>query len=300
MSQGNDDQASGERHDLPQIPFGTFSKPLDELLQAMANKIKYEWPTHLAVGREAGHVLEGLVRIARNTYKTVIYLCSDDPGARLGEAEFCLSAPPLARTILDSAVSVIFMFQDLPARSSWFLKSGWKEIHQQHQRLHATYAGRPEYEDWLKSWAAFDDSFRDDARVTPEEAADPARIPYWPNLGQMLRNQDLSIDPFDYLDYLNQWYYRELSSASHLSWPGLANRAWLLLLPLGEDRTRLLDKTRSDQALTTIAMILVLLSELEINLRFGLDEKLKYVWTILTTTFEAMRDLYNARYATRL
>ncbi len=43
----------------------------------------------------------------------------------------------------------------------------------------------------------------------------------------------------------------------------------------------MLDKSRSDDVVTTITLVVALLSELEIEFRFGLSDRLKFVWGII-------------------
>jgi hypothetical protein len=95
---------------------------------------------------------------------------------------------------------------------------------------------------------------------------------------------------------MNAWFYRELSSASHLSLPGLMDRARHLLEENDEARQRGLDKYRSDCMFTTLTLLLALISELEIGLRLNLAERCKYLWVLLDVWGPA-QELYAERYA---
>jgi hypothetical protein len=61
-----------------------------------------------------------------------------------------------------------------------------------------------------------------------------------------------------------------------------------------------LDESRSDDVFTTITLVVALLSELEIEFRFGLTDRLKYVWGIIQEYWGEAKDLYTRRYGTAL
>lgn len=63
---------------------------------------------------------------------------------------------------------------------------------------------------------------------------------------------------------------------------------------------RVLDKSRSDDVFTTITLLVTLLSELEIEFRFGLSDRLKFLWGIIQEYWGEATDLYSRRYSTAL
>ena len=100
--------------------------------------------------------------------------------------------------------------------------------------------------------------------------------------------------------YLNDWFYRELSSASHLSWPGFAHRAAHLLNPDEGQRQNRLRKYKSDCVMTSLVLVLALLSEIECEFRYGRSERLRYVWKLLAGFSGEADEVYKLRYADRL
>ena len=122
-------------------------------------------------------------------------------------------------------------------------------------------------------------SLKQEAAITPAEEASPKLIQWFPNPGKM--PVQTAGWRQDYLRYLNDWFYRGLSAESHPSLNGFGKRAGFLFAPSPEDRRRVLDKSRSDDVFTTITLVVALLSELEIEFRFGLSDRLKYVWGII-------------------
>lgn len=281
---------------ITRIPFGTIRSQLEELLVAVGNKLEREWPRKWSAYPEGAVVLRGTVAITENTYHTVRILCADPHPHPSVKPEFVVSVPPLARTVLDSLFTVVFLFEDLPVRIKWYLKSGWRELYEEHQRYRQSYGSDPMWSDWLTKRAAFIDQMKADWGITPNEQTNPSIIPWWPNPGQMTRDKRTSQTRTDYLTYLNDWFYRELSADSHLSWPGLARRSMHFLNEDREQRDRDLDKFRSDCFTVTIALTLAVLSEIQIELGYDLADRLKYIWGVLKPGFLMVKELYKYRY----
>ncbi len=99
---------------------------------------------------------------------------------------------------------------------------------------------------------------------------------------------------------LNDWFYRNLSSDSHLSWSGYARRFSNFIDADEKDRTNRLMKYKSDCVMTTISLVLALLSEIECEMRFDLSVRLKYVWGILSNFYGEAKELYELRYLNKL
>ena len=282
------------------LPFGTIRPQLEEVLIAVGNKLEREWPQKWHAYSEAAVMLRGTVAVTENTYHTVRILCADPHPHPSVRPEFVVSVPPLARTILDSLFTVVFLFEDLPERIKWYLKSGWRELYEEHQRYQQTYGTDPTWKDWLAKQSWFVDQMKVDWGITPDEQTSRSKIPWWPNPGQMTRDPQTSQARTDYLRYLNDWFYRELSSDSHLSWPGLARRSMHFLNKGREQRDRDLDKFRSDCLAVTIALVLAILSEIQVELEYDLAQRLKYIWGVLKPGFLMIRELHEYRYENSL
>lgn len=283
------------------LPFDTIRDQLDTLHVAVANKIEREWPTQWSAYGEGAVVLQATVKVAANTYNSVRYLCAEKPPDPARKLEYAVSVSPLSRTILDSLFNVVFLFEDFPSRIQWYLRSGWREIHDEHDRHDRAYGTDPEWAEWLAGLRAFVERSRASWYVTEEEAADPSSIRWWPIPGQMLRSADLLDANRDFLQYLHDWFYRMLSSESHLALPGLMRRAVHLLHSEDrEERDLNLDKYRSDGSVTTIILLLALLTECHLGLGYDLGERCKYLWTMLSDSFPPAKEIYTLRYEQRL
>ena len=274
---------------------------MDTLLAATTNKIEREWPPSLNVpfGREFFH---GTMEVAINTYKTVRWICADKPKDLSRRVEYSLSVPPLNRTILDSLFNVVFMLEDLSSRCSWFCKSGWREEKERLNRYQAQYSGLPDWKKWLDMYVTQIEMGKKLFGITPQEEATPSIIKFWPNPGKMPRYGISGADPLpiarEFLAYMNDWFYRDLSAQSHLSLPGLTMRAagLIKLARKDEDVEEALSKVKSDQVSTTLTLLLALVSEIDSYFNFGLAERAIYLWTVINAYSLATREVYYKRY----
>jgi len=246
-------------------------------------------------------MLLSLARATDNTFHTIRALCLDDPKYPL-RREDALSVGPLSRTILDSLFTLIFLFDDLPNRANWYFKGGWRSIWEEQQLYVATYGSDTRWTDWLAERQRFLDNTADRFGLTTAEKANPpTTLKYWPIPSGMRRDKQTSAARIDLMNYLDDWYYGDLSSESHLSLPGLVMRSMALDPDQDPDECAWrLDKQRSDNVLRATVLALAFVSEIEIECRFGLVTRLKYVWTVLAGYFGLAKELYDTWYAARL
>src|SRR5207249_1718878 len=140
--------------------------------------------------------------------------------------EYTLILPPLNRTILDSVFSVVFMLEDVGARSRWYHESGFREAREELDRYRKQYGGTPEWEPWLRR---YEDMLRHGGNqfgITLTSLSQKVR--WWPNPGKM-PSMASNAGTRDFLLYLNDWFYREMSSQTHLSFAGVMKLGGLIL-----------------------------------------------------------------------
>jgi hypothetical protein len=286
--------------ELPTLPCGTFGPEFECLLTATVNKIDREWPAKWRACFGAAYVVESIARVTRNTHLSLCYLCAQEPPDSARKAEFALSAIPVVRSLLDTVFLLVFLFEDLPARSLLYLKSGWRELTEEFERYNALYHEDPTWKEWLEEFRRGLKHAEDLALVSPEESANPGSITFWPTPGQMLKSNALSPAGRTFLQHLNDWFYRNFSSYSHLSLPGLIMRSEALRPNSDAEDERIrqwrVDKQRSDAMAMEIMMGLAIISEIDAACRFGLHTRLRYVWGMLNGYYGFSRDLYGLRY----
>lgn len=290
--------------EVPRLNDDVIREPFHNLLAATGNKLDREWKDSYSTHRGSRVMLRALVLSSDNTYRTVRHFCAEHPKDPARKPEYALSAPPLARSILDALFTVVFAFENLAERTEWYYKAGWREIHEEHARHLSRYGADDGWKEYLAEQTEFLDKTRVQWGITAPEAANPSKaIKRWPIPSQMAKHKGTSQERRDFMSHLEDWFYRELSQDAHLSWPGLARRSAYLMLDRDErdDEAKWkLAKKKSDAFFTCVVLLLAMMSEIECELRFGLDERLKYVWGICNAYFEAGKEVYDMRYAGRL
>lgn len=288
------------RPDFPAIPFDTIREPFDTLCQAYINKVDREWPAREPEQAVCSFLVEAILRANYNAYKTVLFLCAESrEGGR--KPEYSLLAAPINRMIADSLYTLVFLFEDRVTRASWYFRSGWRERVEELRRYESAHGSDPAWHDWLEGYRGVVEQLRAQAGVTAEEAANPKLIKHWPLPSRMKKDQETSMERRAFFSYLDDWFYKALSSQTHLSGHGLPMQVAALLRWDDDDEGAWkLDKARSDNFMVAITLVLSLLSEVEIELGFGMKERLLYVWWILNPYYGVSQELFKFRYAEHL
>lgn len=283
-------------HDLPHLPWGAIAVAFEPLLEAFPNLLERETPASLLAVTGAPHIVLGLTHLAVNTHRAIRFLSATSPDDPSRKLEYSLVLPALSRTILEGLFSLAYMLEDLEARTSLYCRGGWRELHEEHERYRRAYGARTEWQEYLSHQEAVLDGLQSLSGISAAEALKPSSVPYWPIPSQLLRGNDLSSSLREFLQYLNDWFYGDLSKAAHLSWPALTELSGFFLFRQHPDAIRALDKRRSDWFVASLILLLCHLSELEGAFRFGRAPKLTYCWSLLTTDFLPARELYTLRY----
>lgn len=128
-----------------------------------------------------------------------------------------------------------------------------------HDRLIREYGSDPAWHDYIDDIGRFVEEAKTWWDISPQEEANPRSINYWPIPSRMSKHQGTSADRREYLSYLEDWFYRDLSQDAHLSWPGLVRRVAYLLVPrpAEEDRQRLI-RQKSDAVMDAVVMLLAM------------------------------------------
>ena len=211
--------------------------PLDELLQKAENLLERRWreflpPPHDVTSDTAALLLRGFVVIARNTFKTMRFICADKPPDPDRKPDFARAAPPLARVILEVLFTVTFMLEDLPARVRWFERAGWRSMHEDLERLRGAYQADPDWREVLSEREERLLHGRLHLGVTEEQVANPRQIPRWPIPSKMKHHAPALKEHFQFLE---DWFYGHLSADAHVSWPGFVRHAGPMLKLTSED-----------------------------------------------------------------
>lgn len=283
-------------HDVPYLPWPALAEKLEPMLIAFPNLLEREPPQSLQAVPGAPHVVSGLTHLAINTHRAIRFISAAVPPDPSRKLEYSLVVPALSRTILDGLFTLVFLLEDLPARTGLYYRGGWRELREEHDRYQASYGSQQEWKTWLDLQAFILAELQQQAAITPDELAAPSSVRFWPIPSGILKDKSLSPGLKGFLQHLYDWFYRDLSQASHLSFPALAELAAPFFFRDHPDTVRGLDKRRSDWFVTSLILLLCHLSELEHAFSLGRREPLTYCWTLLTTDFLQARELYDRRY----
>lgn len=279
-----------------------FQPAFDQLLEDCIHKLKGPMPQMPTVMAHGFFVIN--VQMSRNAWRTIAYLTANSRNSEPDWMwDYILIVPPISRTVLDSLFSVIFMLEDLPRRSEWFHKSGWRESKEQLEREKAAYANLSQWDEYLTGLEKAVLFGMSTVGVTPMEAADLSKITYWPNPGRMIRHKVQPVTQArDFLQYLNDWYYREASSQAHLSFHGIMKLGQMAIRRdygkaiQEEIETDRFESFRAEQVCRTLTMCLALVAEVNHSFSLGLDVPILERWKDLAELVPEAGEIWDRRY----
>jgi hypothetical protein len=278
-----------------------IARPLEEIPIAIYNRIQRELRSSL--GEPLFLFLELMIRVSGDTWSAVRFLGSNklEHGRQV---EFLYAVPPLTRTVLDSLLTVIFMFDDPSVNVRRYYAGAWRDRYEKHQELVVEHGSDLAWRTRLDVEEADIAQIHKLAGITQaEKDAVDQKLPqqlikYWPNPGKFGRsNQVRDKKREDFLRHVNDWFYGTLSQDSHLSFTGLERRGGMYAQTArGFDVQKHHDYSRSTFMADFLAIYTALLSE--VSCQLGLEhEKTRLrdeVWPGVDGLDPA--ELYKARY----
>jgi len=280
------------------LDIGPVHAEMKNLLSACRNQLDRLWPNTVIDPGGGRTMLRSVVAVTENTYRTVAFLCADVGDNPARKLEYCLSVPPLARSILDTLYLTVYIFNDFTANVTRYRRAGLSEVALAYRRYREEYGGSANWFAYLQERDAHLKAFAAEQGMDISDASDIPTVPRWPTPGQMLGDGTLSIERQEFLRYLYDWFYKDLSQDDHLSWPGLARRGAALLSDAAQekDRREILLKYRSDVVFKVITMTLAILSEIESHLHYGEAQRLIFGWVLLADYSLDAKEIYERRY----
>jgi hypothetical protein len=308
---------------MEEVQFGKEKEPfnyklvqenIEELCIAIPRLIERQWPKEYNHVDSARIIFSQSLRIAVNTYGTIFFIIADvDYYAR--RKVFALSLAPLVRTLFEQLVALIFLLQDIPRYIPLLFKTGYVErvIQLEHaEKYHGQKDIWKPYIEGLRKQITLE---AETARLTADEIANPKKkIGYWPTPGAVVnrfrQDRTASQGTLDFVEYVKDWLYRELSGQTHLNVSGITMRGVHLSdesakLVFGDDdweklRDEKMEEYRQKQVWLTIVLMLSIISEIEGHFNFGRNHKAREVWTHLNNHSDIALDFWEARYSNLL
>ncbi len=281
------------------LPYAVFLD-LDTLLVALTNLLDREFPPGLGSIPGVSPFLLVAAHSAKNTFNAIRYLVADSPSDPIRKPEYALAAGPMLRSLADLLFTIIFMREDFASRVTWYHKSGWRELKERLDRYKAEYGALPEFQAWIKGYEVSLDVGGKEYGVTESEKANLKSLKYWPIPNQMLRMSDLSADNRIFLQYVEDWIYKEPSADSHMTSVAFILRQVILLMKKEHGREEKLEQIKSDTISMALTLILAIVTEVNNICKFELDKKLAYFWRILIEYWREAKGLYERRYQSML
>ncbi len=282
------------------------------LLVATGNRLEREWPAKYAHAKDGQVVLLQFVRLAINTYKTIAFICSDVNDGADRDPRLALSVPPLNRTILEIIVSVLYLLEDLPRHTALFFRAAWRDEQEMLDKYQERYGGRPRWDAYIEQRLKTHAKAESQLHITADEKNDLNKILRWPKPAKVLRrlrSEYPHSNAISYIQFLDDWLYRELSTQAHVEPRGLAELGLHFLgmedlkAISGDNRDGIREKLdqkieefKIKEVWTAITLILSLVSEIELHFNYGQKDKLLFVWTLINAHNEISEEVYDERY----
>ena len=197
---------------------------LEELLEATSNLLERQWPTRYSDVDQARILFYTRMRVTQNTYEAILWLSADkpvDPQRRL----LVLATAPLVRTLFEELISLIFILQDIPRLIPAFVITGYTEVWRERRHALNYQDGKPEWKNYLSRLDKRLNALAKDLNLSLSQASNPRS--QWPTPGRTkdeMKKHFKNSPDIPFVEYLNSWMYRSLSSDSHLSYEGLLRR----------------------------------------------------------------------------
>lgn len=248
-------------------------------------------------------LLNVMVRFAANSYRAAKYIMADMPEDPNRDQKFSLILPGVNRQLLDLLFTLVYMMDDLEARSLEYQKAGWREVKEEYQRFRNRFANDTE-------WRAFFDASKANAArlepilgLTDMERKNPSSIPYW-KTPYKLSTQKTNSQPF--LKWLEKWLYGDTSAQAHLSFGGLYTVSPFLVAELiggqyqDEIENREIHSYRYQQFTRTAIVTLAIATEADVCLKLRNREALHQLWRSFEEFSAEAKEMLEHRYATLL
>jgi hypothetical protein len=283
----------------------TFQKPLGELAEVLAQKVKREAPALLPAPKFVAVDLHVLIRQALRTYDLLFYLNADERRETdcYWRPVYSIITLPLIRNMIDCLYNITMIMQDPRGNGAWFRKSGFKQLLKAFDEDQARYGGQQKWDEWIaKNRSGIDIEIRASGLTMVEVLAQPL----WPLLGKYINAKQPGGTFSPHQDFLRTFTYgawREYSAMAHGTFEGLMRVAMYYIadsMP-HEERPKMDElhpKILSLHIARAAAILLCIVTEVQAHFHFDgakIDERIHKMWNALMPVFE-VKELFSERY----
>jgi hypothetical protein len=287
------------------IDAATFQKPLVELAEVLAQKVRREAPKLIAPNFVSSDI-HVLIRQAMYTYNLLFYLNADerretDPYWRNA---YTIISLPLIRNMIDCLYNITAILQDPGVNGPWFRKSGFRKALKSLDEDESKYGGQTKWDDWIKRNR---EQIHFEMRTNGLSLTDVMHQEVWPTMGAYVSNLKTGGTTTPHQDFLKTFTYgqwREYSAMAHGAFEGLRPVAMFFITDsfphderpkVDEQYPKLLSKHLARAAV----ILLCVITELQAHFHFDgadINERIHKIWNALMPVFE-VKQLYDEHYA---
>jgi len=244
-------------------------------------------------------LLDLFVRFARNSYDAVRYLAGNTPEDPRRKPNYVMVVPAINRQLLDLLFSLVYMLDDLSARTLQYQRAGWRELDQEYRMFKTQFSKDPDWRQHFKNVKGVLDGMVSRFGITDAEFKDPSRIPFWKHPFKLKDEQTKSRQ---YLRYLEKWLYGDTSAQAHLSFGGLVMVGPFLVADIigGQDeewvKNRIIHQYHFRHFSRTAIVSLAIATEIDAYLRLGNAATASYLWNIFAEYSAEAKEMIQHRY----
>lgn len=268
---------------LEKIDFKLINNPLEKIIKKFINLLKYEnrSPKNFNLN------LWGLLESSYITYKAVRKLIAEDP-------KYPVQAQILSRSILDSLFNICLLVEDPNIYSRQFELAGYVSWRKEYERRKIEYENDPRFKELIDLFQEYIEKGAEYYNLSNEEKENPEKyIKRWPIPSRILNKKVIkSTEKREFLQKIYKEHYGEISEVSHQTFTGMAMGVYANI----PEEHWYPEKIGSDALYRCILFLLMILSEIDVEMKYKQNQKLKYIWTILSSFFLEAKEYYNIRY----
>lgn len=283
---------------MENFDFRVIQKEFDEVLNITENKIDRNWSITYPRLENGRFLVLTYFQLAKNYHNTIVSLCENTK-----HPLFSLSTVPLVRTILEILHTLIYFFDDVPETTKILSITVYREQVRDIDALERNSKGIIEREQEIKekkvilsqAKRAFENDFGSKAfsKIDWEIDWTKSKEARFPTL-RVIRDsfKDRSPELHNFLQFLDDSLYRELSIFSHSEPFGLVQISPMLL---GNNPERL-QEIKNKNLWLSLTLMMCITSEIEIALNFGLKNELNHIWKVFINLSSTPKEIYELRY----
>jgi hypothetical protein len=204
-----------------------------------------------------------------------------------------VAAAPVARSLLESLVTLVFVLDKPETRGRRFMRSSWENKKLDIDRYRKRFGGQAAWDLWIQEAEGGQQDLERELKALGENTRSKFdKKDRWPPPGQMA-GQAAKASTNRYLTFLHDWFGRELSDASHFTWNGLGVFGTCVLQDDRGERQSAVKKHRMRLVIVFVALMLALVTEVDATYDLGWKNEIQKMWSAIARLRSDAADLYD-------